>query len=745
MEPRTTAWEWENFGGEWVSKLGEEDKKRWERVRWQEAAERYRQHALADHSTMRVMGMPEPVSLEGIFTDAYILDRPTAWQRHNIEELQQEPGHLGNAKRLPGLEVVRHKHRLFILGKPGAGKTTFLKYVALSAARGKLDFVPIFVSLHAWANSGYTELFSYIVQEFTCCGFPDTPLFVEALLKEGKGIILFDGLDEVPEVETLPHKNKQRFRLLSFIDAFGRQYNTCPCLITCRTAVTELVFEPYAYMEIAEFDYHQIKTYISKWFYEDEVKYETFTQAFYSDENRGLRDLARVPLLLGMLCLAFDETSHFPTRRADLYEEALNALLQRWDSTRGIKRDPIYKMLSPKRKRQMFARIAHATFERGDYFLREETLARQLADYLLLIPPVNQEEDVDGKAVLKAIEAQHGILIERARGIYSFSHLTFQEYFTAQYIVENVGKNTLHELTTRITDRRWREVLILTASLLDDADDFFAFFSFQIHNLIGEDTLFGEALAWATRKAATMLSSHKQAALRSFHLARTLERTLQIANDHNSELALARTLTRDLFRDLDRNLAQDIDLAFDLDLELGFEHTHHHIRALTRDLDLALDLVQRLASTSSTSRTLGLRLDMHLVWGLEFVLSISDMASHTSIRSLVPKMSLYFEVVQATSMAFPGLHQSLTQLSTPAPEAPREAWATLAADLRTTLIRERDIGHQWKWTEGQLEQLNRYLRANILLLECLALASIAPERRAAIEDNLLLPPGHPAP
>jgi predicted NACHT family NTPase len=39
--------------------------------------------------------------------------------------------------------------------------------------------------------------------------------------------------------------------------------------------------------------------------------------------------------------------------------------------------------------------------------------------------------------MLKAIEAQHGILIERARGIFSFSYLAFQEYFTARKIAAN--------------------------------------------------------------------------------------------------------------------------------------------------------------------------------------------------------------------------------------------------------------------------------------------------------------------
>ncbi len=37
----------------------------------------------------------------------------------------------------------------------------------------------------------------YLVEQFDICGFPDAAPFVEQLLKQGKAIVLFDGLDEV--------------------------------------------------------------------------------------------------------------------------------------------------------------------------------------------------------------------------------------------------------------------------------------------------------------------------------------------------------------------------------------------------------------------------------------------------------------------------------------------------------------------------------------------------------------------
>ena len=43
------------------------------------------------------------------------------------------------------------------------------------------------------------------------------------------------------------------------------------------------------------------------------------------------KELASIPLLLVLLCMAFDETMEFPTNRAELYQEAIDALLNGGD------------------------------------------------------------------------------------------------------------------------------------------------------------------------------------------------------------------------------------------------------------------------------------------------------------------------------------------------------------------------------------------------------------------------------
>ncbi|MBI5307157.1 MAG: hypothetical protein HZB37_02165 [Planctomycetes bacterium] len=170
IDPLTAigTWAWKQFGDDIVKQAKGLVKKDWEQFRWTDAATKYHDRLKEQYSTMRVLSKSEPVSLEGIFTDAYIFDKPTALRRFDIEELRkahQEAKSLSaeSDTRHNALELAKEKDRLYILGKPGAGKTTFLKYLLLQALDNKIEKIPIFISLHAWAQSKL-ELMPFIVQ-----------------------------------------------------------------------------------------------------------------------------------------------------------------------------------------------------------------------------------------------------------------------------------------------------------------------------------------------------------------------------------------------------------------------------------------------------------------------------------------------------------------------------------------------------------------------------------------------------
>ena len=141
-------------------------------------------------------------------------------------------------------------------------------------------------------------------------------------------------------------------------------------------------------------------------------------------------------LITAGTAVIFEQSADFPlSNRSELYKEGLELLLKKWDVSKNIERSQIYKKLSVQQKENLLSQIALTTFSRGIYFFKQKELEQYIADYSRNIPGVSTDISAlqcDSEAVLKSIEAQHGLLVERARGIYSFSHLTFHEYSTAR-------------------------------------------------------------------------------------------------------------------------------------------------------------------------------------------------------------------------------------------------------------------------------------------------------------------------
>ncbi|NJN13608.1 MAG: hypothetical protein HC815_39235, partial [Richelia sp. RM1_1_1] len=72
----------------------------------------------------------------------------------------------------------------------------------------------------------------------------------------------------------------------------------------------------------------------------------------------------------------------------------------------------------------------------------------------------------ESQGVLRAIASVHGLLIERSHKVWSFSHLTFQEYLVAKYII---GNQEVEELVVRhLTDEYWLEIFKLVSELMSE-------------------------------------------------------------------------------------------------------------------------------------------------------------------------------------------------------------------------------------------------------------------------------------
>jgi hypothetical protein len=446
------------------------------------AARRYVERLRERYDSVRIFGMAEPVKLTSIYTRVNILEKITSRQRETLEDLidwfeRDRYGFGMKQETKPGMEVVNQLDSFILLGKPGAGKTTFLKHVAIQAANGALDDnrIPIFVGLKDLADAD-VPLIEFMARQFDICRFPDAQPFLEHMLKDGRCIVLLDGLDEVPKAKEDP--------LITELVDFTNKYYGNKFILSCRIAAYNYCFEQFTDVEMADFDDEQVRNFVLNWFGADGKTAASFLKEL--ETIRPIRELARIPLLLTLICLAFDETMGLPANKAELYKEAIDALLKRWDSSRRIKRQEIYQHLSLHKKENMFSRIAATSFEKDQYFFPISTLKQYISDFIENLPEISSETlDVDSELVLKTIEAHHGIFVERARNIYSFSHLTFQEYFTAKYVVDNASKGTLeHLVNSYLLNQKWREVFLIAAGMLKEADSFVLLIHGSIDSMI---------------------------------------------------------------------------------------------------------------------------------------------------------------------------------------------------------------------------------------------------------------------
>jgi len=265
-----------------------------------------------------------------------------------------------------------------------------------------------------------------------------------------------------------------------------------------------------------------------------------------------------------------------------------------------------------------------------------------------------------------------------------------QEYFTARKIVASHNLQALGQslqgLVNHITDPHWREIFLLTASMLRSADGLVQLMKQQIDALVTKDPYLQEYLTWASEKSQDTPSEIKSGTSRALYLA--LTRVPHLA----SHFALASTLDQGVI------------------LDAGLE-----------------DLLGQcmISSSSGSDGSDGNRFAYIHACGdaLSNILStVLDLGFHKSLQKL--------------SDEFP--NKNLTNASFE--DWCRQNYGNWSQQLQDVIAAHRDISYEWNFSPAQQQILQRYYDANKLLLDCLnSRCEITASIREEIEATLLLP------
>lgn len=687
-------------------------------------------------SRIRVLSMEKAVDLSSVYTAVRMLEKRTAHQLRTkgdlLRDVQQDGFErfgllVGRTIRVEGPRAFDRDSRVIVYGKPGSGKTTFLKHLAIACAEGHFrpDLVPVFVTLRDYADvSSHPALHEYIEDRWNRS--PNG----RAVLDHGLAFLLLDGLDEV--------RNRDFTRVRKAIEAFAHEFPLCTIALTCRIAAREYSFENFTEVEMADFDEKQMISFSTRWF---SAHNETKKAGAFLDKlktSASLRELASNPLLLTLLCLVFQDRNDFDGNRADLYKQGLDILLYRWDARRDIERD-FPTGITRAVLESLLSEIAYSRFLAGEYFFEQTKLEEQIAAFLQKRPRGRENPIAEPAQVLNSIEAHIGLLVARAMNVYSFSHLTIQEYLTAQQVVRK--PSLLLKIGPHIGDQQWREVWLMLSTMLDPDD------------ILMEAKTAADLLVANSPKIQKMLESCMDRATQ-FAKNKVVQRAIYFGLETRHEINFSSILPPFNRGGADRSstpLEATIYEGFTIRMGRVAGKTNSFASAkdesaLTAKLDAVLEGADRLAKSLGLENTSNNIIDtalMDMLMRGDVLVRAADCGTLFS-RALGITQSLHVAQSEAERVdaALATKLQDCRHLlaASSNDDLLRGQYKTIFKRLKAVAFERRGVGLEWGFSNREKALLEQYERANRLVVDCMnAAEGLTAETRQRIEMTMLLP------
>ncbi len=733
-----------------------------EKAEIENAAHQYEKKYREHHGQVKVfcVGMREPIPLDDVYVAVQFLDNQSTSKYGTPEDVekafrQRSPNRFISSadERKDGTVVANEKQYLMVLGGPGVGKSTFLRKVGLEALKGENGnfehaCIPVFLELNRFTET-QIEIETVIADKFKTYHYPYLDKMVRSALDSGKFLILFDGLDEVPAANV---DNVVR-KIGDFVD----RYSQNRFIASCRIAAYKGGFTRFTEVEMAEFDDAQIKVYIKNWFDSTPHQYryqldkdmktaQNCWQALNSIGHHATKELARNPLLLTLLCLVYDNSQNFPRNRADLYEKALSIFLEEWAAEKRISREEsISQYLDIAAEKRMLSEIAAKNFEENRLFFSKDELIDQIQKFG--DGNANTPPEFNAPKILETILVDQGLFIEQVSGSYSFSHLTFQEYLTANYIVRDT-RSIQGLVSEHLHDEQWQEVFLLAAGRMHAADDLLMAMEAESAKYVKTDG-FKKLSGWAEQVTGTPSDKDEGTAKRGFVICQYF--SLRLLNAIHAEIKKDTCEDRDLrhylyfyrylyiYPDLYRNLHQDFLDYLDSylfryrGLYQDIDRTLYH----ARDRDFYLYIDSDLFSYIYFYR------DFYRYMDTDFYLLVSSRFGDRFDTELDTRIALIERMEAAQIFKGVDLQRIVLRFKTqqdfikaaregkavePPEESIHDTWLSVLQITDEMLA----ISHE------ELENYARYLRAVRLIIDCKEAAGrVSPEIWNGIEDRLL--------
>lgn len=404
------------------------------------------------------------------------------------------------------LRVLRSGVALAIIGAPGSGKTTLLKHLMLKYAwnqQGKFRVrsrVPFFIELRKLpkllgkGNASLPVVLANVLKgehdlkPLLACMPND---WLSRLLKQGRCLLLCDGLDEVPDVTTRQMVSKWLDDQINHTDWHRNLF-----LVTARPAGYDSApLGNVQSLEVQPFDWEDTRSFIQRWYMANRVitmkpgtpKRDIRDLAAQDADSllKKLRDHTRLgvltsnPLLLTMVCL-MHEMGQLPGSRSQLYKEICEVHLERWRRRIGSDTDgkaSQRETWNAEQKLTVLRPLARILMLRGELSVSPGEMdskrlstaemlkfARESLDHIGVAA-----DETSRRAFFTNLHHESGLWLELEPDEWGFAHLSFQEYLCADLWFTNPSMvPDKEEWPLYFEQSWWRECLLLYASKTTD-------------------------------------------------------------------------------------------------------------------------------------------------------------------------------------------------------------------------------------------------------------------------------------
>jgi predicted NACHT family NTPase len=337
------------------------------------------------------------------------------------------------------VDLLGDDDNYFLLGDPGAGKTTTLKRLVQRlllerpSMPGDVYQFPIVLRLRELRlqqtlYEAIAQAVGIPVERRHEQDDPDAPVemyvgtqllrdAIVEFLNESHIALLLDGLDEVSPGE--------QFRLRRELSWLALNAEGSKILVSCRSGDYTTHVEGFDLLEICPLDAGETSAIARAWLSDP----ASFLEAL---SNVPYRDLTDRPLLLTQLLYVYKRYGYLPEQPSQVYRKVISLLLQEWDAERDIARQSKYAQFAPERKMAFLSAVAYyLTYRVKKKIFKSNDLE---AVYLKIHDRFRLPRD-EARQVIGEIETHTGLVVAAGRDTYEFTHLSLQEFLCADYLI----------------------------------------------------------------------------------------------------------------------------------------------------------------------------------------------------------------------------------------------------------------------------------------------------------------------